>query len=112
MDGNLKEFWDLQEVRKYDTFFQQDGALMHRENSLHNGSRAVMPPLIFYTPKSLDHNSIRPICKILKYILQYLAHFSQSVSTPIWPSKMPGMIYPSGQSSTRLTGHWSEFMLF
>ena len=82
MDDNLKEFWDLQEVRKYDTFFQQDGALMHREDSLHNGSRAVMPPLIFYTPNSLDHNSIRGICKILKCILQYLAHFSQYVNTP------------------------------
>ena len=82
MDDNLKEFWDLHEVRKYDTFFQQDGALMHRENSLHNGSRALMPPLIFYTPNSLDHNSIRPIFKILKYILHYLAHLSQSVNTP------------------------------
>ena len=67
---------------KYSTFFQQDGALMHRENSLHNGSRALMPPLIFYTPNSLDHNSIRGICKILKCILQYLAHFSQYVNTP------------------------------
>ena len=39
-------------------------------------------PLIFYTPNSLDRNSIRPIFKILKYILQYLAHLSQSVNTP------------------------------
>ena len=53
MDDNLKEFWDLHEVRKYDTFFQQDGALMHRENSLHNGSRAVMPHLFFTLPTLL-----------------------------------------------------------
>ena len=39
-------------------------------------------PLIFYTPNSLHHNSIRPIFKILKYILHYLAHLSQSVNTP------------------------------
>ena len=39
-------------------------------------------PLIFYTPNSLDHNLIRSIFKILKYIIQYLAHLSQSVNTP------------------------------
>ena len=53
MDGNLKEFWDLQEVRKYVTFFQQDGALMHRKYSLHNGSRAVMLHSFFTLPTLL-----------------------------------------------------------
>ena len=53
MDDNLKEFWDLHEVRKYDTFFQQDGALMHGKNSLHNGSRAVMLHSFFTRPTLL-----------------------------------------------------------
>ena len=39
-------------------------------------------PLIFYTPNSPDLTSIKSISKILKYILQYLAHLSQSGNTP------------------------------
>ena len=27
-DGNWKEFWNIQEASKYNTCFQQDGALM------------------------------------------------------------------------------------
>ena len=49
----MKEFWNLQQARKYNTFFQQDDALMHRKNSLHNGSRAVMLHSFFTLPTHL-----------------------------------------------------------
>ena len=29
-DGNWKEFWNIQEASKYNTCFQQDGALMYK----------------------------------------------------------------------------------
>ena len=30
-DGNWKEFWNIQEASKYNTFLSQDGAPMHKE---------------------------------------------------------------------------------
>ena len=55
---------------------------MHKEEFTIYWSQGHNTPPILYTPNSLDHNSIRPIFKILKYILHYLAHLSQSVNTP------------------------------
>ena len=66
---------------KYNVVFEQDGVHMHKEKSATFWFQVHDTPLIVYPPNSPDLNSIKPLSKILKWVIQYsadLLHFENA----------------------------------